>query len=96
LINLGTNYQSEAPVNFSAMLQFRTTRRDLFEKQAITNTGGQWVYLVPALNLKLVSPIAIRLNAHIPVHRKLNGTQLTSSYKLSIALFYQFNPENRN
>lgn len=51
--------------------------------------AGSWTYLAPGLNLKINDKLSVRFSAQIPVHRDLNGTQLTNSLTTSLSLFYR-------
>lgn len=69
------------------MFRFRTTSPDLAEGETFPNTGGTWLHILPGFNLGLSPNVNFRFNAEIPLYRRLTGTQLTTSYKLTAALY---------
>lgn len=70
------------------MFRYRRTTPDKAFDNEIPSTGGSWFYFVPGLNLAVNPNLSLRLSGDIPLYRNLEGTQLTTSYKLTTALFY--------
>ena len=76
------------------MFRFRATAPDRAERQVVSNTGGKWLHVLPGFVLGLSPSLSLRLNAEIPIFRNLTGTQLTTTYRGAIALFYSFSPSS--
>lgn len=72
------------------MFRYRWTAPDKAFDSNIPSTGGNWFHLVPGLNIAPNPNFSFRLTGDIPLYRNLEGTQLTTSYKLTAALFYNF------
>jgi len=74
-----------------ATLQFiyRNRQKDIFNRNRVANTGGEWVYLNMAINLNN-DPVGMRISGEIPVYRSLNGIQLTTTYVYSLSIYYTF------
>lgn len=86
----GINYQPQSLFDYTLAIRYRSTRQDKFNNQDVVNTGGKWLFLVPGLNAKISDTFTTRLSGQIPLSRSLNGTQFTTSYTLSVSLFYTF------
>ena len=85
---LSTGYRTDGLFDWSLSARYRFTRPDQRFNEDIANTGGQWVMLMPGANLKLAPEWTLRLAARLPIYRRLNGAQLTTSYRLSASLFF--------
>ncbi len=77
-------------MNYSLYGRYRRANSDKRFKGDIPNTGGQWIYLVPAVTVRIARDIGFKTEVEIPVYRKLNGIrQFTSTFLISISLFYE-------
>lgn len=85
----GISYHGSDLIDISFRLQLRTTARDRFAGSAIPNTGGTWVYAAPGLNFNF-SSFSARASVRLPIYRKLNEIQLTTTYVLSTGMTYVF------
>lgn len=88
--NLGAGLRTNTEWDVSLAIRFRLTTPDQFGGDQIPNTGGQWLSVVPGVNVKALENLAVRASAQIPIYRNLEGTQLTTSYTASVTLFYAF------
>ena len=88
IAEVGVNYQPESFLNYSTGIKYRSTQSDVFDNNGVPNTGGKWIDLTGGLNANLTESTALRFSGDIPIYRNLNGTQLTTSYSLSVSLFY--------
>lgn len=75
---------------FSLLAQYRTVTADQLNNADISNTGGSWLYLSPGFNVNLTESLSLRINGEVPVYRKLNGTQLTTTYRVAFSTHYTF------
>jgi hypothetical protein len=89
--NLGVGFRTDTELDFSLAMRFRITTSDWFAGENIPNTGGQWVYAIPGVNVKVLDNLTVRASGQIPVYRNLDGTQLTTSYTASVTRFYALN-----
>lgn len=90
LFNLGANYSTVSLFNFSFQLRYRNSTVDRLGTLSVPNSGGKWLYIMPGLNINLES-LTVRFSGQFPVYRKLNGIQLTTSYRAGVALSYLIN-----
>lgn len=88
--SLGVNYRISNHLNLTGQLRYRSTTPDKFLKLGIPNTGGEWLYYVPGINIPLGKSLTLRTAIEIPVYRNLRGIQLTTTYALSFSAFYSF------
>ena len=75
----------------SLQYRFRHTQKDENNGSEFPNTGGSWMYLVPAVNIQLSPSLQVHSNVEIPIHANVVGTQLITSFKGNIGLNYTIN-----
>ena len=88
--NLGGNYSAylQWPLDIFAWFRYRNQAEDLIDGSAFPGSGGQWVYVIPGVNIHFLNNLSFRLSGDIPLYRQLNGTQLTTSYRITLSLSY--------
>ncbi len=91
ITTLSTSYRTDTFFNVSMSLRYRNVTPDQRFGEDIANTGGQWFMVIPGINFKIAQDWTLRTTAQLPVYRELNGTQLTTSYRFSVSLFYVLN-----
>jgi len=87
VVNAGIVYQNQQLLDGSILLRYRQVGQDKFDNNSIANTGGHWLYLNPGINVNLTPGFAIRISGQIPIYRRLNGDQLTTTYRMSVSSF---------
>ncbi len=85
LLNLGGVYSTKSLFNFSLQLRYRNTAIDRLGSLEVSNTGGNWIYLIHGININF-PPLSVKLNGQLPIYRRLNDIQLTTSYRAGISL----------
>lgn len=95
--SIGLNYSFflRWPVDVFTFARYRFQDEDLIDGGAFPSSGGQWVYVVPGMNINFSPKWSMRLSGEIPVYRKLEGTQLTTSAKFTAAILFNI-PFKRN
>lgn len=93
-LTVGTSYRTDTPFDYSLQLRLRNTASFTSFGAEVSNTGGNWVSLVPGINYKFNEDIAFRASGLIPVYRNLNGIQLTTTYKINFTMFYTIKPKS--
>jgi hypothetical protein len=58
----------------------------------VLNTGGEAVYVSPALQWKPAETMSITAGVQIPVHQNFRGTQLKSDLNFNLGAFGRFGP----
>lgn len=98
-LSLGLNYSLflTRPVDVFAFVRYRSQTEDRIDGGSLPSSGGKWVTAIPGVNIFLASNWSLRLSGDIPLYRKLEGTQLTTSYKLTAALLFNipFNGDDK-
>lgn len=91
--NLGINYNFllHWPVDVFVFGRYRMQTVDVIDDNVFPGSGGKWVYVIPGLNLAFSPNFSFRGSVDIPVYRKLYDTQLTTSYRSTLALFFNLN-----
>ncbi|MBD3219503.1 MAG: hypothetical protein GF310_14630 [candidate division Zixibacteria bacterium] len=84
----GANWSPLSLMDYTLALRYRSVRADKFSGVDVPNSGGKWLDLEPGVNFSLSNALRLRASGRIPVYRELEGTQLTTSYTLSLTLFY--------
>ena len=92
---LGINWTPTTRLEPTLALRYRSTRQDEFINDPLPNTGGRWLYLVPGIGVNLAEPLAVRFSGQLPLHRDLEGTQLTTDYTLSVSVFYTLSKKQK-
>ncbi len=90
--NVGFSYNFFAywPLGIFSYVRYRLQAADMIDGFVFPGSGGQWVYVIPGFNINFSPYLSARLSADIPAYRRLQGTQLTTSYRLTTAVLYTF------
>ncbi len=75
--------------NTSAFMKVRQMNKNNINDLKIQGTGGLWVYIIPSVVYKMSQNINLSVIPEIPVYTKLNGTQLTTSFRIKLGISYQ-------
>jgi len=96
--NLGGNYSAylQWPLDIFAWFRYRNQAEDFIDGSAFPGSGGQWVYFTPGVNIHFLNNLSFRLSGDIPLYRQLNGTQLTTSYRITLSLSYNLPFQNES
>lgn len=70
----------------SVNLGYRRTMIDITDDALTSSTGGDWLSVIPGLSYYFNDGIMVLVSSSIPIFRYLEGTQLTTTYRL----FFQF------
>ncbi|MCT4589713.1 MAG: transporter [Carboxylicivirga sp.] len=89
LINNGLSYTktfSKFGLTPSAFISYRHTSQDRADDSTVAGTGGHWINLLPGISIEPAHRWSFFVSGEIPLYRHLNGTQLTTTYRLNIGL----------
>lgn len=92
LLNNGLSYTkafSKFSLTPSAFISYRHTREDKADGDFVAGTGGHWLNLLPGINVEPWAKWSFFISGEIPLYRHLNGTQLTTTYRLNIGLNFK-------
>lgn len=74
----------------SLLFFYRYTTADQTNGFPMPNTGGHWLHLRPGLGYSINPSIRIGAFGEVPLYRRLEGTQLTTTARLRITIAYAF------
>lgn len=86
--DLGISMRRSAALDLVLAVRLRHSGTDRANGETVPNSGGTWLNVAPALNLNLTPSFTARLSGQAPIYRKVDGLQATTSYTLSVAVFY--------
>lgn len=69
-----------------AFLRYRQTTPDRIEQFEVAGTGGDWFFLNPGFIFEPSNNWSLTVSGELPVYQNLQGTQLTTTYRLNIGL----------
>ena len=70
----------------SLFINFRNTIQDKIDDLQVPGTGGSWLNISPGLNFEPSNNWAINISGELPVYQNLQGTQLTTTYRINVGL----------
>lgn len=79
----------------SLALRFRMARQDKINNHEIDNTGGEWIYVSPSLGIIPIPNTLFFIMGEFPIYSKLNGTQLSNTYRIRAGVYYLLNRKNK-
>ena len=77
-------------------VQYRNADQDEIGGSLLDNTGGEWVNLIPSLNIEIIEDLNFLLKFQIPTYSYVDGTQLTPTYRITVGLFYSIDRKKNN
>ncbi len=75
--------------------RFRKVGHDQLNTNDLPNTGGQWVFIIPSLAFSIHPNLIFNISSELPLHSKLEGTQLTPTYKINTGLLFIINTKKK-
>jgi hypothetical protein len=71
--------------------RYRKAFQDEAGGSEIPNTGGEWVFINPAIGISITNKLSFNLGVELPLYANITGTQLTPTYRLTTGLYYILN-----
>ncbi len=68
------------------LFKYRNLDNDKINSNIIDSTGGQWVFVIPSINYQISPTISLISKVEIPLYSKVNGTQLTPTYRINVGV----------
>lgn len=81
-------------INPGVSIKYRKANQDEIGGFLLDNTGGEWVFVVPSINVVISQRLTFLTKFELPVYSYVDGTQLTPTYRITAGLFYTFNKKN--
>lgn len=73
----------------SISFKYRDVKRDMIDGNEITNTGGNWVFLIPDFSVNITPEILFSTRLELPLYANVRGTQLTPTYRINTGISIQ-------
>jgi hypothetical protein len=87
-VSTGVLHHFSERVGYSVTTRYRNASRSTRNGSDLTNTGGTWIDLVPGIGVDLTRKLTLIGSTEIPIYRSIKGTQFTTSYAMSFAIYY--------
>lgn len=71
------------------------TNADNTKIKKVPSTGGEWVFIRPAVSLNLNKDISIQSSVELPIYANLVNTQVTPTYRINAGVFFSIRPKNK-
>ena len=81
--------------NLSLTLKYRYVLNDKINSKQIGNTGGEWIFLRPSLSVGILENVNLSSSIELPIYSKVEGVQLTPTYRFNIGVSIQLFKPNR-
>lgn len=90
-LSLGLNYGFGQSRESNAFLffRYRNQQEDIVDGITFPGSGGDWYSFSPGYHHYFTNRFSLRTSADIPVYRNLKETQLTTTYKFTVAAIFQ-------
>ena len=75
--------------------RYRNANADLFNTDALPSTGGNWLFINPGGSIWFGKNFSLETNIELPLFAKVEGTQVTPTYRWNIGVFYKI-PFSKN
>lgn len=74
----------------SISVRYRKALSDRINGHVLDNTGGQWINIIPAISWHIRQNTIINIIPEIPVFSKVEGVQLTPTFRAQIGIYHTF------
>lgn len=71
------------------------TNADNTQVKNVPSTGGEWVFIRPAISLNLNKDISIQGSVELPLYANLVNTQVTPTYRINAGVFFTIRNKNK-
>ncbi len=83
-------------VNPGVVFKYRKSSNDKIDDSNIPNTGGEWVFIRPELNVQITTNLGFVTRLELPLYSYVEGTQLTPTSRLTVGFAYKFKKNKSN
>lgn len=83
-------------VNPGLVVKYRKSWSDKIDDSEIPNTGGNWVFVRPELNIQITPNFNAITKMEVPLYSYVEGTQLTPTFRVTAGLLLKINKKNKN
>jgi hypothetical protein len=72
-------------------VRYRRAKRDKINTADLAGTGGEWVFLIPALRYSFNAEFSLNAAIELPLYSFVNETQLTPTKRITLGVYYRIN-----
>lgn len=83
-------------VNPGLIFKYRKSANDKIDTSEIPNTGGEWVFIRPEVNVQITPNLSFATKMELPLYSFVEGTQLTPTLRITTGLLFKINKKNKN
>lgn len=76
--------------------RYRFQAMDKLSGIPIDNCGGHWLFFSPGIKVSFTPKLSLLAFNDFPLYQNINGPQLTTTYRASVGLTYNFGPRHSN
>ncbi len=80
----------------SLSFRYRYAAADEVNGQLLSNTGGQWINVIPAISWHFRQNSILHVIPEIPVYSNVEGIQLTPTFRIQIGIYHTFGGKEEN
>ncbi len=80
-------------MSYGLNIRYRHASRDIINGHLLPNTGGQWIFLMPSVSWHISSRAALNISSELPLYSRVDGNQLTPTFRLNAGLYLKIGPE---
>ncbi len=79
----------------SLSLRYRHVVRDINDGSELVNTGGKWVFVIPAISYLIKENLSANITVELPLYANVDGTQLSPTSRFNAGLFFKINTSSK-
>jgi len=68
----------------------KTEIKGITDQVSFPNSGGDFIFLNPGLTFHIVTGLNYQINADLPLWTRVDGTQLSPTYRINTGLYWRF------
>ncbi len=72
-------------------LRYRKAFADKVDEGILPNTGGEWLFLMPAISFPVSQQLSVASNFEVPLYAYIEGIQLSPTFRFNISLNLNLN-----
>jgi hypothetical protein len=80
----------------SIRFRYRKAGEDINTGFKLPNTGGEWVFINPGVSIPIKPNLSWQINAELPIYSKVDGTQLTPTYRINTGFYWNIKPKSND
>ena len=79
-------------ISYGLNIQYRHAAQDRINGHLLANTGGQWIFIMPAAGWHITPLTAVNISAQVPLYSNIEGLQLTPTFRINAGIYLKIEP----